>query len=81
MINPAVEFFVSPDNDYILFIPIHWANHLHISYREGENEWSLPIPLSIYFKKNKGWNGEGGGPYVSPDGKYFFFCGMEIFTG
>ena len=60
MINPAVEFFVSPDNDYILFIPIHWANHLHISYREGDNEWSLPIPLSIYFKKNKGWNGEGG---------------------
>lgn len=74
-INPAVEFYVSPENDYIIFKPISWHTETHISFRKGKNEWTLPIPLSEYFKNNRklGGTGFGGGPCVSPDGKYFFF--------
>lgn len=74
-INPAVEFYVSPENDYIIFKPISWHTETHISFRNEENEWTLPIPLSGYFKKNRslGGTGFGGAPSVSPDGKYYFF--------
>ncbi len=73
-INPATEFCVSPQNDYILFCPITWDNNFHISFKDKENEWSMPIPVSSYFKKrNNGWDGKGVGPSISPDGKYLFF--------
>lgn len=72
-INPIVEFFVSPSNDYIIFEPINWSNQLHISFRNSKNKWSMPLPLSKYFEEKKGWNCKGISPYVSPDGKYFFF--------
>ena len=74
-INPAVEFYVSPENDYIIFKPISWHTKTHISFRTGNNEWTLPLPISDYFKKSKkfGGVGDGGAPSVSPDGKYYFF--------
>lgn len=74
-INPAVEFYVSPENDYIIFKPISWHTETHISFKKENNEWTLPLPLTDYFKKNQklGGTGFGGGPSVSPDGKYFFF--------
>ncbi len=72
-INPAVEFFVSPGNDYIIFKPLDWSNQFHIGFHEGENEWSMPVPFSAFFTKKKGWDGSDGyGPYISPDGKYLF---------
>lgn len=74
-INPAVEFYVSPENDYIIFKPISWHTETHISFKIGDNEWTLPLPLTDYFKKSQesGGTGFGGAPSVSPDGKYFFF--------
>ncbi len=73
MINPAVEFFVSPKNDYIIFLPLNWSNQFHISFHKGENQWTTPQPFSDYFESKKGWDCKGYGPSVSPDGKYFFF--------
>ncbi|KZS42366.1 hypothetical protein AWE51_02695 [Aquimarina aggregata] len=72
MLNPIVEFFVSPDNDYIIFMPLNWSNQFHITFKV-KHKWSMPIPFSAYFKKEKGWDMRGYGPYVSPDGNYFFF--------
>lgn len=74
-VNPAVEFFVSPENDYIIFKPISWHTETHISFRTKNDEWTLPLALSDYFKKNPKFAGigEGGAPSVSPDGKYYFF--------
>lgn len=74
-INPAVEFYISPENDYIIFKPISWHTQTHISFRKGKNEWTLPLPLTDYFNEEGklGGTGFGGGPSVSPDGKYFFF--------
>ncbi len=69
-INPCVEFFVSPENDYIIFKPINWQNQFHISFRNKNMKWSMPLPFNKYFKKHKL---DGYGPYVSPDKKYFFF--------
>lgn len=52
-----------------------WSNQFHISFKNREGRWSMPIPFSNYFKKKKGWDGRNScEPYVSPDNKYFFFC-------
>lgn len=72
VINPAVEFYVSRQNDYIIFRPINWTNPFHISFKKSENQWTMPVPLSTYFKK-KDWDALGYGPVISPDEKYMFF--------
>ncbi|TSE06740.1 hypothetical protein FOF46_18160 [Aquimarina algiphila] len=70
-INPCAEFFISPNDDYIIFKPLHWSNPFHISFKNDQGKWSLPLKLNqSYFTKNPI---TGYGPYVSPDGKYFFF--------
>jgi len=73
VINPAVEIFVSPDNDYIIFQPLNWSNQFHIVFRDEDDKWAMPIPFSAYFGDMKKSKVEGCGPYVSPDKKYFFF--------
>lgn len=71
LINPAVEFFVSAKNDYIIFQPLNWQNQLHISFKDRQGEWDMPIPFSTYFK-NPEWDKKGIAPWVSADGKYLF---------
>ena len=72
-INPAAEYFVSRNDDYIIFTPIGWHNPFHISFKKSDESWTLPLPLSDYFRQKGAWTGRGMGPYVSPDEKYFFF--------
>ena len=67
--------FVAPDESYLI-VPIFGmpdsvgATDYYIVYRKPDDTWSEPINLG-----NK-INTDGGleyAPYVSPDGKYFFF--------
>lgn len=67
--------FVAPDESYLI-VPIFGmtdsigATDYYIVYRNPDDTWSEPINLG-----NK-INTDGGleyAPYVSPDGKYFFF--------
>lgn len=71
-LNPAAEFFVSRNNDYMIFNPISWGTKFYISFKH-HGEWTLPMALTEYFKEDSGWDGTGAGPYVSPDEKYFFY--------
>lgn len=68
MINPCVEYCVSPKNDYIIFKPLDNWNQYYISFKDENDEWKLPIPLKKYFKSDKAFNTtKGYGPYISPD--------------
>jgi hypothetical protein len=67
--------FVAPDESYLI-VPIygledsHGSTDYYIVFRNPDDTWSDPINLGDKI------NTEGGleyAPYVSPDGKYFFF--------
>ncbi len=64
--------FISPDRSYLIFT--RWENktsRLLISFRNQDGSWSSPKEINSVIEMNE----EHGQicPYVSPDGKYFFF--------
>jgi hypothetical protein len=67
--------FIAPDESYIIFsrTTINDDAELYISYQE-EGIWSAAEKLSD--KVNTTTNKEVG-PYVSPDGQYFFFTRID----
>jgi len=66
--------YISPDEDYIIFDAAReegfGSNDLYISFRESDGSWSKAENMGETI------NGEDVEvrPYVSPDGKYLFFC-------
>ena len=75
--------FVAPDESFLI-VPV-WGREDSIGsvdyyavFREGGNEWSQPVNLGPAV------NTEGGReytPYVSPDGRYFFFMSTRSPAG
>lgn len=66
--------FASPDESFLIFDAKkkgrEETSDLYISFRKDDGSWSKGIPLG------GGVNTEDNelAPYISPDGKYFFFC-------
>lgn len=65
--------FVDPDEDYIIFVsdrPGGFGGHdLYISFQNPDGSWTEPRNMGDTINSSAG----DTIPYVSPDGKYFFF--------
>jgi hypothetical protein len=74
--SSANEFhaYIASDESYIIFDSNRQGgsgrNDLYISYRKPEGGWTSAINMGTTINTE---NGEQR-PYVSPDGKYLFFC-------
>ena len=68
---------ISPDEKYIIFDSPrsggYGGNDLYISFRKGKNEWSEAINMGYLINTEM----SDMRPYISPDGKYLFFCSMR----
>lgn len=72
--------FVAPDESYCIVPVIGRADSkggtdYYIVYRSKDDKWSQPINLGdkINTVMSQEWS-----PYVSPDGKYFFFMSVRL---
>ncbi len=78
IINPtAVDYtpFIARDEKYLLFSsnrhnPTREHCLIYISFKDSESNWTNPVNLSNEIEFNE----DSRDPYVSPDGKYLFFC-------
>jgi len=66
--------YISPNEDYLIFDAVRpdgfGSNDLYISFKQSDGKWSKAINMGkIVNTENADMR-----PYVSPDGKYFFFC-------
>ncbi len=66
--------FIAPDESYIIWDSERDGGYgdsdLYISFRQRDGSWGA----AINFGDTINTDGEDGGGYVSPDGKYLFFC-------
>ncbi|MEN8121231.1 MAG: hypothetical protein ABFS35_12830 [Bacteroidota bacterium] len=71
--------FVAPDETYII-VPAagmkdsYGGANYYIVFRNKDDSWSEPINMGEEINKNLG---RGWSPYISPDGKYFFFMSSK----
>jgi len=63
--------FIAPDESYIIFSRFGPGGGFYISYKDQSGKWLDPVKIHQYL--------EGVCPYVSPDGKYFFFNSDGIY--
>jgi hypothetical protein len=67
--------FISPDESYMI-VPAGGMTDAfdgvdyYIVFRDQEDHWSEPVNMGALVNQD---NARGWSPYVSPDGKYFFF--------
>lgn len=65
------DTFISSDESYMIISC--WGRPegkgMDISFKKEDNSWTQKVNI----EKTLNWNIVGGCPYVSPDGKYFFF--------
>lgn len=66
--------FIAPDESYIIWdserADGYGDSDLYISFRNADGSWGA----AINFGATINTEGEDGGGYVTPDGKYLFFC-------
>jgi Tol biopolymer transport system component len=67
--------FVSPDESYMIVPAAGMADAFdgvdyYIVFRDQEDQWSEPVNMGAQVNQD---NAKGWSPYVSPDGRYFFF--------
>lgn len=71
------DVFVAPDESYLIFCSIRkdgmGNGDLYISFKDDRNEWTVAKSMGPLI------NSEGHElcPYVTPDGKYFFYTSKE----
>ncbi|UCD23716.1 MAG: PD40 domain-containing protein [Gemmatimonadota bacterium] len=71
--------FIAPDESYII-VPVsgredsHGGTDYYIVFRSEDDQWSEPINLGDRVNTA---DGREFSPYVSPDGKYFFFMAVR----
>jgi hypothetical protein len=84
--GPINEFdvgdpFVSPDEKYMIFVsrrpPNVGAGDLFISFRAADGAWGVPVHLGDTVNTDK----TDFCPFVTPDGKYFFFSRRHTVDG
>ena len=63
--------FIAPDESYIIFSRFGPGGGFYISFKDQSGKWLEPVKIHQYL--------EGVCPYVSPDGKYFFFNSDGIY--
>jgi len=76
-VNSSNQFnsFVAPDESYLILGVFgrpdsHGGTDYYIVFRDENDNWSNPLNLGPVVNQARG---EEWAPYVSPDGKYFFF--------
>ena len=76
-VNSANQFnsFVAPDESYVILGVFgredsHGGTDYYIVFRDENDAWSGPMNLGPIVNQERG---QEWAPYVSPDGKYFFF--------
>ena len=73
--------FVSPDEKYMIFVsrrpPNLGAGDLFISFRRSDGGWGEPVHLGDTVNTDK----TDFCPFVTPDGKYFFFSRRHTVDG
>jgi len=67
--------FVAPDESYIIVPAVgvegaYDGVDYYLVFRNPDDQWSEPINMGALVNQD---NARGWSPYVSPDGKYFFF--------
>jgi hypothetical protein len=72
--------FVAPDESYLI-VPIagrddsRGGTDYYACFRDADDNWSGPFHLGFAVNSP---TGQEWSPYVSPDGKYFFFMGSRL---
>ncbi len=72
--------FISPDESYIISCAFgrkdsKGSTDYYIIFRNNDDAWSKPINMGDEINTE---SGEEYSPYVSPDGKYFFFMSSRV---
>jgi len=72
--------FIAPDESYLIFSAFgrddsRGGADYYIVYRDGSDTWTGPINLGDEINRPTGMDWS---PYISPDGKYFFFMSTRI---
>lgn len=67
--------YVSPDESYVIVPAVGMEDSFdgvdyYIVFRDMEDRWSDPVNMGRLVNQD---NARGWSPYISPDGKYFFF--------
>ena len=74
--NAAGHPYIAPDESYLVFdanMDAQGNKNLFVSFRRAEGRWSRAINVSDHYKlPEHSWC-----PFVSFDGKYFFFCAFS----
>jgi len=68
------DLYIAPDESYMIVSANEtktYESELYISFREPDATWTVPISLGS--KINDGL-AHRWGQYVTPDGKYLFYC-------
>lgn len=58
----------APDGSYIIF-DVNGGSYMYVSFKKNDGSWDTAIDLTQH-----GFDPMAGGAYISPDGKYLFFC-------
>jgi len=66
--------YISPEEDFLMFDAVRpegfGSNDLYISFKQSDGTWSKAVNMGeVVNTENADMR-----PYLSPDGKYFFFC-------
>jgi len=67
--------FIAPDESYIIVPAVGMSDaydgvDYYIVFRDPDDHWSQPVNMGAHINLD---NARGWSPYVSPDGKFFFF--------
>jgi len=72
--------FIAPDESYIIFCSMNPGgpcDYMYVSFKNEDGTWGKPVYLGDDINSDKSDNR----PYVTPDGKYLFFCSRRSGEG
>ena len=78
--NSRFNSFIAPDESYMIFCSHGHDNSIgstdyFISFRNDDDEWTVPLNLG---KRINTTDGTEYSPYVSPDGRVFFYMSSRV---
>jgi glyoxylase-like metal-dependent hydrolase (beta-lactamase superfamily II)/Tol biopolymer transport system component len=71
------DTYTAPDESYMIYCSMKsdslGSDDLYVTFKNGDGSWSDPVHMGSKINSDKSENR----PYVSPDGKYFFYTSTK----
>ncbi len=75
--NHEWDTYIAPDESYMIYCSLMPGglgdDDLYVTFKQGDGSWSKPVHMGKKINSEKSENR----PYVSPDGKYFFYTSSK----